>query len=413
VTPFAAGQHEPKRFVKGTHRTRSPKETLAAYRPLMQRLGITRLANVTGLDSIGIPVYMAIRPASRVLSVSQGKGLDKDAAAASALMESIELWHAERLALPMRFESHQALLRSREPVVMALDDLPRLPGDAPPRDRPLLWVRGQDLFSGEPIWVPEESIGANMVLPQGQRPIFLRGGNGLASGNHLLEATVHALSEAVERDAVTLWYLDDDADRTKATQLDLATVDDAACKACIERLRAAEVHCAAWDATSDLGIPAYVCTIFDEPGMHAVGAFSGYGAHLSPSIALLRALTEAVQSRLTQISGGRDDMLPSSYQRGRDEALLKAIHDEAFDPPPVLDFRQRQSLSTDSFEGDLAAILERLSKASLREAIAVDLSRPEVGVPVVKVVVPGLAAYHGHPHAPGSRERARAEAVSQ
>jgi YcaO-like protein with predicted kinase domain len=413
VKPFGGGEHEPKRFLAGTHRTQSPKETLAAYRPLMQRLGITRLANVTGLDSIGIPVYMAVRPASRVLSVSQGKGLDKDAAAASALMESIELWHAERLLLPMRFESHQALLRSKEPVVAAFDDLPRLPGDAPPRDRPILWVRGQDLFSGEPTWIPEESIGANMVLPQGQRPIFLRGGNGLASGNRLLEAAVHALCEAIERDAVTLWYLDDDAERTKATQLDLATVDDAACSACIGRLRAAEVHCAAWDATSDLGIPAYVCTIFDEPGLQAVGAFSGYGAHLSPQVALLRAITEAVQSRLTQISGGRDDMLPATYVRGRDETLLRAIHEEAFDPPPVLDFRQRKSLATDSFEGDLEVILAKLSAASLREAVAVDLSRPEVGVPVVKVVVPGLAAYHGHPHAPGARERARMEAVQE
>lgn len=413
MKPFAGDEHEPKRFVEGTHRTRSPKETLAAYRPLMQRLGITRLANVTGLDSIGIPVYMAIRPASRVLSVSQGKGLDKDAAAASALMESIELWHAERLTLPMRFESHQSLVREGERVVTAIDDLPRPFDPPPPRDRPLLWVRGQDLFSGAPIWIPEESIGANMVLSQGQRPIFLRGGNGLASGNRPLEAAVHALLEAIERDAVTLWYLDDDAGRTKATQLDLTTVDDAACRACLERLRGAEVHCAAWDATSDLGIPAYVCTIFDQPGLHAVGAFSGYGAHLSPSIALLRAITEAVQSRLTQISGGRDDMLPASYPRGRDEALLAAIQEEAFHPPPRLDFKQRKSLSTDSFEGDLTVILERLSAAFLHEAVAVDLSRPDIGVPVVKVVVPGLAAYHGHPHVPGPRERARVEALSE
>src|SRR3954469_14776054 len=71
--------------VEEPDRTRS---RLSAYLP---GHGITRVGNVTGLDRLGIPVYMAMRPNSRSLSVSQGKGLSHDAAWVSAVMESLEL----------------------------------------------------------------------------------------------------------------------------------------------------------------------------------------------------------------------------------------------------------------------------------------------------------------------------------
>ena len=87
----------PKRFRRGTHRSVDPAETLARVRPLMARMGITRLGNITGLDRIGIPVAVAVRPNSRSVSVSQGKGLDLPQAMASALMEAAEGFHAEEI----------------------------------------------------------------------------------------------------------------------------------------------------------------------------------------------------------------------------------------------------------------------------------------------------------------------------
>src|SRR4051812_35005545 len=91
----------PKGFRAGTHRCVSPAETVARLRPHLAGMGITRVANVTGLDVIGIPVVMVCRPNSRSLSVSQGKGLDLDAARASGLMESVEMFHAERAIGPL------------------------------------------------------------------------------------------------------------------------------------------------------------------------------------------------------------------------------------------------------------------------------------------------------------------------
>ena len=94
-----------KQYFRGTHRVRSPAETLADYSRFMPRMGITRLANVTGLDRIGLPVCVAVRPNSRGLSTSQGKGETIEAAKVSALMESIESWHGERIEQPLRITS--------------------------------------------------------------------------------------------------------------------------------------------------------------------------------------------------------------------------------------------------------------------------------------------------------------------
>ena len=80
---------------------RAPEETLAHASTLARALGITRIANVTGLDCIGVPVAMAYRPNARSLAVSPGKGLDLVAAKTSAIMEAIEGWHAERILSPL------------------------------------------------------------------------------------------------------------------------------------------------------------------------------------------------------------------------------------------------------------------------------------------------------------------------
>jgi ribosomal protein S12 methylthiotransferase accessory factor len=75
----------PKAHRRGCHRAVAPHETLARLRPLLAGMGITRVADITGLDRIGIPVFVACRPNSRSLAVSQGKGLDADAARVSAI----------------------------------------------------------------------------------------------------------------------------------------------------------------------------------------------------------------------------------------------------------------------------------------------------------------------------------------
>ena len=91
-----------KRYRSGTHRIVTPEETVRRLVPLMPSIGITRLADLTGLDRLRVPVFAAYRPNSRSLAVFQGKGVTPVAAKASALMEATETFCAEAAAPPLR-----------------------------------------------------------------------------------------------------------------------------------------------------------------------------------------------------------------------------------------------------------------------------------------------------------------------
>src|SRR4051812_8700232 len=85
-----------KAHLAGCHRMVAPEQTLSRITPLAQSMGITRVATITGLDVIGIPVVAVTCPNSRSIAVAQGKGLSLAAAKVSGLMEAIENFHAER-----------------------------------------------------------------------------------------------------------------------------------------------------------------------------------------------------------------------------------------------------------------------------------------------------------------------------
>jgi ribosomal protein S12 methylthiotransferase accessory factor len=371
-----------KRHTDGTHRAADPAATITRARRAMGAIGITRLANLTGLDSLGVPVWSAIRPNGRSLSTSQGKGLTHDHARASALMESIETWHAEEVR-PRR-RATWAALRARAATV----DLRQLPRNARVPTGAIDWLDGWDLLRGEPCWVPFESVTLDTVFAR--PPVFDVSSNGLASGNHLLEAIVHGVCEVIERDAEARW---------RATRgdrrLDLATVRDPGARALLDTLAAAHVHTTVWDLTSDVGVPVYGCAVVEdprEPSWRALGLYQGFGCHLDPDVALVRALTEAVQTRVTYIAGSRDDFFPADYERATDEELLTAIWDDLHRPPAELvDHRAAPRLATATFEDDLRLLVGALACSGARRVVAVDLTRADVGIPVVKCIVPGRA----------------------
>ncbi|MFD1156590.1 YcaO-like family protein [Roseovarius aestuarii] len=145
-----------KRYYSGTQRVVSHKQTVQAASPHLKNMGITRVANVTGLDRIGIPVINAFRPNSRSLSVSQGRGLDLMAAKASAIMEAIESFHAEEVALE-HVESSYADL-ARQTRVIDIGGLAFLDGTRFDPRKPIFWVKGRDLISDTAVWLPSELV---------------------------------------------------------------------------------------------------------------------------------------------------------------------------------------------------------------------------------------------------------------
>lgn len=401
-----------KAFTESTHRSCPPAETLARYGPLVERIGVTRLANVTGLDCIGVPVVVAVRPTSRGLSTSQGKGLDLPAAKASALMEAIETWHAERIETTTCIDTVEAM--ERRGATVDLTHVARRGGRGLAKGAAVTWVRARELIRGEDRFIPLDTVSCDFSADVVSRALFLQSTNGLASGNHRLEAVLHGLCELIERDAVTL-HNDAGAAHRRARRIDLATVDDPRCGALLDRLRAAGVDVALWDATSDVGVPVVSALIVDSPSarrFRPLGAFRGYGCHPSRAIAAMRALTEAVQSRLTYISGSRDDLFLERYRAlQRNESRGLYAEDVA---PGGRPFSETPTLEHPTFDEDLRDVLSRLRAVGLDEVVAFDLTRADVGVPVVKMLVPGLENdLHASPdYVPGPRAtRARRRAA--
>lgn len=405
--PFAAllravDEPLPKGFRRGTQRAVSPAATLERVRPYAQRMGITRLGNVTGLDRIGIPVAIAVRPNSRSVSVSQGKGLDPAQAMASALMEAAEGFHAEEVGECRSFSYRELASQGNvvDPKTLCKT------GRAFDIDQTISWRQGFDLVRREACWVPAEIVHTDYTRPLDG--YFLAGSNGLASGNHLLEALSSAICELVERDAVALWSTLGMQAKTERA-VDLASIDDTDCRMLLARYDAAEISVRVSNATTDIGIATFLCEIRDrsvgEP--HRLRHFHGSGCHPDRAIALCRALTEAAQTRLTYITGLRDDLLPEEYEEPQTANVMDALLDALRQEIEPGSFRSAPSFAADDLGEDLRWELERLCAVGIERVVAIDLSRPEFAIPVVRVVAPDLEGDIRHPnYVPGPRARA-------
>jgi YcaO-like protein with predicted kinase domain len=376
-----------KAYWAGTHRTVAPDETLARVRPFMSTMGITRIANITGLDRLGIPVVMVCRPNSRSIAVSQGKGLTLDAAKASGLMESVETFHAESITRPLVLATARELDRSHPLANIEL--LPRAMGSRFNMDEPILWIEGRDIVGGSLRWLPYEFVHTDYTLPPGPASgYFPANTNGLASGNHLLEAVSHGICEAIERDATTLWL--QSSERLKRRRvLRLGSVEDPACQELLKQFAQARVDVRVWDTTSDVGVASFYCLVMGEDDGFVAPEF-GSGCHPARQVALLRALTEAAQARTTYIAGSRDDFFRSDYSetaRSRRYERCRMLMDAGGEERH---FHEIPNSESETIREDVDWIMGRLRSVGIQQVLVVDLTKPEFGIPVVRVVVPGL-----------------------
>jgi YcaO-like protein with predicted kinase domain len=401
----ASRPREPKVLRQGTHRSQTLEQSLARVLRLAPIFGITRVANVTGLDSVGIPVVMVSRPNSRSVTVSQGKGVDLASARVSGLMESAELYHAETITAPLRLATYEEL-RYRHAVV-DVNELPRTSVSRFHRNLRLLWCEGRDLFTEETVLVPYEVVHTCFTtpLPDGHG-CFMASSNGLASGNDAMEAISHGICEVVERDAATLsrFRPEPDADRNR---LDLASVDDALCREIIRKFESAGLAVAVWDITSDIEIATFACSIVprEEGAMWHPSADTGHGCHPDRRVALLRALTEAAQTRLTLIAGLRDDFGREIYEQLLDPEVAKTIRQQTVASTPTRRFEDVPHWDGETMEDDVEWELTCLKKVGVSRVIAVDLTKTEFGLPVFRVIVPGLEGVLERGYVPGRRAR--------
>jgi YcaO-like protein with predicted kinase domain len=363
-------------FRTGTYRTASPEQTWRRVRPMLSRFLISRVADITMLDEIGLPVHVAYRPVGRTFAVSIGIGLTMVQSRVSAVMESIEAWHAENprleivcrssagdLGLPYDVRSLNLAVRSPLTDATVLD-----------------WVSGAGLLTGTRFLVPFETIYLDFTRGTTWADLLFRpSSNGLASGNAAIEATLHALLEIIERDCI------DDFTRTRRTErryVDPASATHPDTVAIHRALRTAGCHIEVCDITNAIGVPCFSARIW-APDVPQV--FGGFGCHVDPHIAVGRAMTEAAQSRLALVSGARDDIAEHAYRTVADRSRLRAA-----DPPPDPLPPYRRPFDGDDIAAVVRYCADRVARVTGIEPFVVDLTHDDIGIAVSKVFAPGL-----------------------
>ena len=381
-------KHTLKGYTRDTHRVIPPEETLGRVEKLLPDVCVTRVAEKSGQYRLCIPVFSAIRPASAqgAISVYAGKGATPVEAKVSVIMEAIERYSSE-LQKPDR---KRIKVGTYEDLSKELDLVhPQsliLPGSLLPASI-IDWVDGFDLMGGREVLLPCNAVFHPYQSTVGSR-LFRSNTNGLASGNTLEEAIFHALMEVVERDAMSLA----EATRYPGKEIVLEDGDGIAYELC-EKFRKAGVDVRLWYLPTDSGIPTVLAATDDKVLMDPALLVMGVGTHLDARIAVLRALTEVAQSRATQIHGAREDTDRDRVVRGIGYERMKRLNRHWYmETEEKLSLKDLPDHSTDSHKGDIERALEML-KDIADMVVVTDLTRKGVGIPVVRVTVPGLEMY--------------------
>jgi putative methanogenesis marker protein 1 len=376
-------QRCPKVYLLETHRSRTPESTLQFIEANKDLVGMRSFLDVTDLDRIGLPVFTCdrLRPDGSITSHT-GKGVSKTQAQVSLMMEAIERYSSE-----FRDEYQGRLIRgSYRQLSEEFNTLdPReliLPDFTDFRTEQILhWVWGFDLSAQEEILVPAATVYHPFHLDD--QPPFKTNTNGLASGNTMEEAIFHGMTEVIERDAWSIAQFNNDMNAALVVEdqpehhfiMDLIT-----------KFEKAGVEVTARDLTTDLGVP--VIAAFSQDAVHSsLMPFDGFGAHLDPRVAMARALLELATTRAFFIQKHGLDSLRENIPYYYGEGDLE-------DPRFYASEQKRlgemgSEYSTDILE-DIWTLLKKLEDRGLPRTVAVDLTRPDVRMPTVRVIIPGM-----------------------
>lgn len=374
---MAAGGDEP-------WRVQTPQRTLQQICAVARDAGVTRLADITGLDRLGLPVFQAMRPLSRNISVTSGKGLTRAQAQVSALMEAIETWHAERVTMPA-MEATIAAMRRELPYAPEM-----LPGRLAPLssgrmrdDARLSWIPATALATGASTWVPRELAHLDFrVSNEPILPTFSASSNGLASGMSRDEALLHALCEVVEResavDGAAAWR--DAARGIRADSIPMPIAGP------LERIARAGVRWRVVNLTGAIGLPCFEVHLIED----GLPPSRGLGAHVDRQVALTRALTEAAQARAVRIAGGRDDLYRELYlARASENAELLRVESAGR-------YTDVSSLAVSTMREAIETVVARIHRCTGVSPMVVDIAQPNaapdatIGVNVLLVIAPSL-----------------------
>jgi ribosomal protein S12 methylthiotransferase accessory factor len=376
-------------------RARCPATTLKFAKRWVGPAGIAEVFDITHLDPLGVPTFVSVRPQARADVFTFGKGKDPIEAEVAAYMEAIEYFFAEpgvanvgtRWGTPRDVTGAATGERAADAI---LDYAPILHRRAA-LDAPILLASARDIETADDLTVPAELI--YYPAPHVGQSLFGSSTNGLASGNSILEATYHALAELIERDVWSFELVRDCSVLVAPTSLPNEARD------IVERAERKGLRLIVRTVQNDYAVPFFAAFLFDPERPCRRFFNGGWGCDLDRSFALMRAVTEAVQSRLAFLHGGRKvprtGAPPGPADEPEDEARLVARHIlgvcdvssmTSYDDVPVI-----------SVPGPLEQRLDLLI-TRLRRVVATPICRcvltpADAPLHVVRLVVPLLESF--------------------
>ncbi|WP_300606260.1 YcaO-related McrA-glycine thioamidation protein [Methanohalophilus sp.] len=383
-------------YIKGTQRVMTGEETLELIQSGLDSIGVTRVANITDLDRVGIPVFSTIRPsaADGAISVYSGKGVNLEQARISAIMESYERCLAERVGINANISENIDAEEFIEATEVAAEEHVIVKPASLLLPEPLgagsliEWTQGFDLLSNEDVFVPSNAVYHPYNSPGRSTHLFRSNTNGLAAGNVMEEALLHGMLEVIERDALSIAEFN----RNPGKEL-LLSEEDGINYELFSKFQNAGVEVKLWVVNHDTPITTVVVATDDlqlkDPALLVMGA----GAHLDPAIAVSRALSEAAQSRVVQIHGAREDTAREQFVRQIGYDRMKRMNRFWYeDGSETITLNKLNDLSASTPAKNINTVLNHLRKITDR-VIAVDLSRSSIPVPVVRIIIPGFEQY--------------------
>ena len=390
-------------YFKGTHRVIAPKKTIEINEDKLKTAGITRVADITDLDRIGMPVFTAIRPTAEdgAISIYGGKGITKDHAKASAMMEGFERYSAEKQ------DSDETIIATADeiaekgnPVELKSLNLPQQYEKEDVNALQLEWSLTHDLISGKDYYVPSNAVFHPYTPECNIRSLFKSNTNGLASGNILEEAILHGIFEVIERDAWSIFELT----HKNYSQINLDSIESELINDTIDKFESEGIKIKLMDFTADVKIPTIAASADDTITRDAGLLTLGMGTHLDPEVAILRALTEVAQSRATQINGAREDTVRADFAREAGYERMKRINRFYFKQEETqIDLGDIENKSTTSINEDMEIVKNELVDNGISKILYTDLTRPELDVSVVRVIIPEMELYAIDPSRAGYR----------
>ncbi len=428
-------QSRKKWTVNGTSRIQPAHKTLERAMPLGEKIGITRLADITDMDVLRVPNYSAVLPGTEdYIWVYSGKGPTRQHAKASALMESIERYSSLPSGGPHKLvrSSYSGLVKNHR--VLHPEEIVEPVRFEYRNDMVMDWLAGYDLARGEEVMVPATvTLFRYSPQPPAVNPFAYFHTNGLASGNVLEEAVCHALCEVIERDAMSIAELRASAipfhvlrtivhslgsagfqvppipsdrfvdDPGVFPEVDISDIDFMPVRNLAEKFKRAGISLSIKDITSDIGIPTFNASSVEWIS-HDYGYLAeGHGTHPDARIALLRAITEVSQTRAANIQGARDDLRKIRYGESNTDDRRAW---QFMPSTKTTRFSDVKTFFNEDILDDIQLILSRLKSVGLGRAIVVDLTNPEINVPVVRAIVPGLETFKITKSVMGMRARA-------